>query len=141
MLLVVVAPLLLASPAQSTLNTQFWLFTRENVDTPELMEFDGETAAVGPSWDPARPTKLVAHGWGGKTHIDLIFAAAYARAGLDYNVIGVDWRGMEGPAREQVVEVGKYAARFLVSLADSHGLQLHSAHPIGFSYGAHVVGG
>ena len=40
----------------------------------------------------SKPTKLVAHGLGGGTHIDHIFNAAYAKASYDYNVIGIDWR-------------------------------------------------
>ena len=39
--------------------------------------------------------KVVVHGFGGEIHIDEKFAAAYAEAGLDYNVIGVDWRDVQ----------------------------------------------
>ena len=28
--------------------------------------------------------------------------SAYMEAGLDYNILGVDWREMEGPAKTQV---------------------------------------
>ena len=90
------------------------------------MEFDGETFNLSQEtlFDPSKPTKLVAHGWGGGPHIDQIFAEAYARAGADYNVIGVDWRDMEGPAQEQVIEVGVYGAHFVEALVLDYDLRL-----------------
>ena len=120
----------------------FWLYTVDNLEEFEDMEFDGAKVHLNSDtmFDPRKPTKLVAHGWGGGTHIDMIFAVAYARAGVDYNVIGVDWRDMEGKAQEQVVMVGEYAAHFVEALVMDHGLKLEDVHPIGWSYGAHVVG-
>merc|ERR1719369_2334467 len=104
----------------------FWLYTVENLELFENMEFDGTqvTLSQDTKFDPAKPTKLVVHGWGGGTHIDQIFAVAYARAGADYNVIGVDWRDMEGSPQDQVVEVGVYAAHFVQELVMEFGLKL-----------------
>ena len=105
--------------------------------------FDGSSVTLAPDtlFDVMKPTKVVVHGWGGETHIDEIFASAYAEAGLDYNIIGVDWRDMEGPAQEQVVEGGVYTAHFLQALIEDYSLLLEDVHPIGWSYGAHFVGG
>ena len=120
----------------------FWLFTKDNLDAYEDMVFDGENINLNSNtvFDASKPTKLVVHGWGGGTHIDEIFARAYATAGLDYNIIGVDWRDLEGPPQEQVVIVGVYAAHFLQTLGLDYNLRIEDVHPIGWSYGAHVVG-
>ena len=106
------------------------------------MEFDGTDISLTEDslFDSRKPTKVVAHGWGGGLHIDKIFAQAYAAGGLDYNVIGIDWRNMEGSAKQQVVAVGVHAAHFIEVLVRDHGLLLQDVHAIGFSYGAHVVG-
>ena len=126
----------------TTIPVHFWLFTINNLEEYENMVFDGSSITLAPDtlFDVMKPTKVVVHGWGGETHIDEIFASAYAEAGLDYNIIGVDWRDMEGPAQEQVVEVGVYTAHFLQALVADFSLLLEDVHPIGWSYGAHVVG-
>ena len=77
---------------------------------------------------------------GGGTHIDHIFNAAYAKAGLDYNVIGVDWRQLEGNAAFRTDLAGNHSARFLKGMVENYGLQLTDVHAIGFSYGTHVIG-
>ena len=126
----------------TTIPVNFWLFTIDNIEEYEVMDFDGSIVTLAPEtlFNPDKPTKVVVHGWGGDHYLDKIFSAAYAEAGLDYNIIGVDWREMEGPPQKQVVEVGVYAAHFLQALARDYGLILQDAHPIGWSYGAHVVG-
>ena len=122
--------------------THFWLYTKHNLVDYENMEFDGTDISLTEDslFDSRKPTKVVAHGWGGGLHIDKIFAQAYAAGGLDYNVIGIDWREMEGSAKQQVVAVGIHAAHFIEVLVRDHGLLLQDVHAIGFSYGAHVVG-
>ena len=39
---------------------------------------------------------------GDGTWSDEYLNSAYMEAGLDYNILGVDWRPMEGPAKTQV---------------------------------------
>ena len=39
---------------------------------------------------------------GTETWPDEYLNSAYMEAGLDYNILGVDWRPMEGPAKTQV---------------------------------------
>ena len=41
-------------------------------------------------------------GDGTETWPDEYLNSAYMEAGLDYNILGVDWRPMEGPAKTQV---------------------------------------
>ena len=126
----------------TTIPVHFWLYTKDNLVEYEVMEFDGATASLVPDtlFDPNKPTKVVVHGFGGEDHIDEIFNAAYAEAGLDYNIIGVDWREMDEIPQVQVQKVGVYTAHFLQALAEDYGLVLQDAHPIGWSFGAHVVG-
>ena len=42
-------------------------------------------------------------GDGTETWPDEYLNSAYMEAGLDYNILGVDWRPMEGPAKTQVL--------------------------------------
>jgi len=126
------------------MEVHFWLYTNENLENYEDMVFDGEKATVDSNtkFDPTRPTKVVAHGLGGGTHIDKIFANAYAVYGADYNVIGVDWRSIKKGDGWDVSlgNVGKYTAHFLQDLVNNHGLKIEDVHCIGFSYGTHVIG-
>merc|ERR1712150_73088 len=106
------------------------------------MHFDGAEVILDENtiFDASKPTKLIAHGNGGGTHIDHIFNAAYAKAGLDYNVIGVDWRQLHGNAAFRTDLAGNHSARFLKGMVENYGLQLTDVHAIGFSYGTHVIG-
>ena len=71
----------------------------------------------GTRFDPGKLSKVVVHGWGGGLHLgtelpldnwatgpnsDEYLNSAYMEAGLDFNILGVDWREMEGPAKTQV---------------------------------------
>ena len=124
------------------IDTHFWLYTKDNLEEYEDMVFDGSQVILTTEtrFDPTKPTKLVAHGLGGGIHIDQIFAAAYAKAGMDYNVIGVDWRGMHGPWGTTLKTIGNYRAHFLKAMSNDYALQLADVHCIGFSYGTHVIG-
>ena len=127
------------------MEVHFWLYTNENLENYEDMVFDGEKATIDSNttkFDPTRPTKVIAHGLGGGTHIDKIFANAYAVYGADYNVIGVDWRSIKKGDGWDVSlgNVGKYTAHFLQDLVNNHGLKIEDVHCIGFSYGTHVIG-
>ena len=87
---------------------------------------------------------FTAHGLGGGFHIDQFFAEAYARAGQNYNTIGIDWRKIHnnnGLGWKTVLEnVGRYAAHFVQDMVRNHGLKIEEMHGIGFSYGTHVMG-
>ena len=128
------------------MDVHFWLYTWENLYDYEDMIFDGEKAIIdsnSTNFDPTRPTKVIAHGLGGGTHIDKIFAYAYiAYAGVYYNVIGVDWRSIKKGDGWDVSlgNVGKYTAHFLQDLVKNHGLKIEDVHCIGFSFGTHVIG-
>ena len=126
------------------IDTHFWLYNKDhtNIHDYEVMHFDGEDVILDENtrFDASKQTKLVAHGNGGGTHIDHIFNAAYAKAGLDYNVIGVDWRQLQGNAAFRTDLAGNHSARFLKGMVEHYGLQLTDVHAIGFSYGTHVIG-
>jgi len=118
----------------------FLLYTAASLTEYETISFDGEKVFLeeGTRFDPSKLSKVIAHGWGGGLHLDEYLNSAYMEAGLDYNILGVDWRPMEGPAKTQVEEVGIYTAHFLEALQE-YGLQLEDVHAIGFSFGSHVV--
>jgi len=124
----------------ATLPVNFLLYTAASLTDYETIGFDGEQVNFeeGTRFDPGKLSKVVVHGWGGGLHLDEYLNSAYMEAGLDYNILGVDWREMEGPAKTQVDEVGIYTAHFLEALKE-FGLDLGDVHAIGFSYGAHVV--
>ena len=126
-------------------DTHFWLYNKDHthIDDYEVMHFDGTTVSLDENtrFVASKPTKLVAHGLGGGIHIDHIFNAAYAKAGYDYNVIGIDWREMQGEGYKAILDLaGNYSARFLKGMVEDYDLQLNNVHAIGFSYGTHVIG-
>ena len=126
------------------IDTHFWLYNKDhtNIHDYEVMYFDGNEVILNENtiFDASKPTKVIAHGNGGGTHIDHTFNAAYAKAGLDYNVIGVDWRQLHGNAAFRTDLAGNHSARFLKGMVEHYGLQLTDVHAIGFSYGTHVIG-
>jgi len=124
----------------ATLPVNFLLYTSASITDYETIGFDGEQVIFDEEtrFDPGKLSKVVVHGWGGGLHLDEYLNSAYMEAGLDYNILGVDWRQMEGNAKTQVDEVGIYTAHFLEALQE-FGLELQDVHAIGFSYGAHVV--
>ena len=121
----------------------FWLYTKESIlqNDYEVMNFDGENVILDENtkFDPSKPTKLVAHGNGGGLHIDYIFNQAYADAGFDFNVIGIDWRSLEGSARKRTDYAGNQTGRFLHGMVSNYGLNFSDVSAIGFSYGTHVI--
>ena len=126
-------------------DTHFWLYNKDHthIDDYEVMHFDGKTVVLDENtrFVASKPTKLVAHGLGGTTHIDHIFNAAYAKAGYDYNVIGIDWRQVQGDGYQAILDLaGNHSARFIKGMVEDYGLQLNGVHAIGWSYGPHVIG-
>ena len=127
------------------MDTHFWLYNKDHthIDDYEVMHFDGKTVSLDENtrFVASKPTKLVAHGLGGGTHIDHIFNAAYAKAGYDYNVIGIDWRDLQGDGYKAILDLaGNHSARFLKGMVEDYKLKLNDVHAIGFSYGTHVIG-
>ena len=90
-------------------------------------------------FQPSLPTKVVAHGNKGLTDTDLLFNQAYRQANQGCNLIGIDWRDLEGSAQLRVEQAGRQTARLLEKLSQDCGLNFQDIHMIGFSYGAHVV--
>jgi len=91
------------------------------------------------SFSSSRPTKLVAHGNKGLTDVDLLLNQAYREAGIDCNLVGIDWRELDGSAHLRVVQAGQQTGRLVECLVKEFGLRVEDIHCIGFSYGAHVV--
>lgn len=90
------------------------------------------------------PTVVLSHGWKSESSDMDHIKDAYLSAG-DYNVISVDWSPVANnilypQVTEDLVIVGRFVARFLDCLVESHGLDLSKTHLVGHSLGAHVVG-
>ena len=129
-------------------DTHFWLYNKDHtdIDDYEVMHFDGNTVSLDENtrFDAAKQTKFIAHGLihgglYGVGHIDHTFNAAYARAGFDYNVIGIHWKGCCD--YQAILDLaGNHSARFLKGMVEDYQLQLNDVHAIGFSYGTHVIG-
>ena len=91
------------------------------------------------SFSSSRPTKLVAHGNKGLTDVDLLLNQAYREAKIDCNLVGIDWRELDGSAHLRVVQAGRQTGKLVEDLVMEFGLKVEDIHCIGFSYGAHVV--
>jgi len=121
-------------------DVNFRLYSVTTGDAYVLLPFPCPTLTPCPHFSPLRPTKLVAHGNKGLTDVDLMFSQAYREAGIDCNLIGIDWRELEGSAHVRVVQAGIQAGRLVGLMMKELGLKVKDIHAIGFSYGAHVVG-
>ena len=94
-------------------------------------------------FDPSKPTKFITHGLGGNINsVAAPLARAYAKAGFDYNIIGISWK-CNSYKKDWVKcfdEAGYYSGVLLKHLVNEYGLDLQDLHIIGFSYGTHVIG-
>ncbi|KAK7869887.1 hypothetical protein R5R35_006689 [Gryllus longicercus] len=101
--------------------------------------------ALRGAFDPAKPTKVIVHGFGSScAHVWVYEMRSALMAVEECNVICVDWEG--GAAVPNYVRaaantrlVGKQLALLLQALA-ARGLHPQRVHIIGFSLGAHVAG-
>ena len=108
-------------------------------DSYSVLSFPSPTLPSSSHFSPLLPTKLVAHGNKGLTDVDLLFCQAYREAGMGCNLVGIDWRELDGSAHLRVVQAGRQTGRLVEILVREVGLRVEDIHSIGFSYGAHVV--
>ncbi|XP_011644471.1 pancreatic triacylglycerol lipase-like [Pogonomyrmex barbatus] len=122
----------------------FYLYTRDNPTKPEQLYVDDEDTLKKSKFDPARPTRLVTHGWinsRNSTACTLI-RDAYLQHG-DYNVIVIDWSTISiRPyiwASRRVPLVGRFVST-MINFLVKHGMDPSQTILAGHSLGAHVVG-
>ncbi|XP_045446012.1 pancreatic triacylglycerol lipase-like [Melitaea cinxia] len=125
--------------------TQFWLFTRQNRNSRQLLVHNNANSVRNSNYRGNRPTNVIVHGWrqngGDRMNIDI--TSALLDLG-DFNVIVIDWRGVAGgsysSAANQVPAIGNHVGNFIQWIFNNFGGNFNQLHLIGFSLGAHIVG-
>ena len=131
---------LLGDPDLSKVN--FYLWTPENPVDHQEVQLD-LVSLLESNFDPARPTKILSHGWNSHGRgYGQDFAPIFLEVG-DYNIFSIDWGDLENwvypTAAIRTTAVGRHAA-VLVQLMVEAGSTLADVHLVGHSLGAHVVG-
>ncbi|XP_046961511.1 pancreatic lipase-related protein 2-like [Vanessa cardui] len=126
-------------------NNAYWLFTRKNPITPQII-VNGDAISLWTSnYDGSKPLKVIAHGWGrdGTSPVNTMITSAFLDVS-DVNVIVVDWRdsasGNYVSASVSVPAAGRFLGNFLQWLIRTGGGNWDNVHLIGYSLGAHLVG-
>ena len=132
---------LLGDPDLSKVN--FYLWTPENPVDHQEVQLD-LVSLLESNFDPARPTKILSHGWNSHGRgYGQDFAPIFLEVG-DFNIFSIDWGDLESwisypTAAIRTTAVGRHAAG-LVQLMVEAGSTLADVHLVGHSLGAHVVG-
>ncbi|XP_037031482.1 lipase member H-A-like [Bradysia coprophila] len=120
----------------------FRLFTRSNLNTPQIIRINNPGDLAASFFNPQRQTRYMIHGWlgGGDGDNGLPIMRSFLNYG-DFNFFMVDWSiGAETinyiVARGRVNEVGTVVARFV----DFTGQNTNLVSVMGHSLGAHAAG-
>lgn len=127
-------------------DVRLMLQTRQNRDTPQLLQFRNLQSVQNSNYNSNRPTRVLIHGWGEDSDGDIeITTATELLDYYDFNVIYVDWS--EGSstinyvgAANRVPTVGRFVASFLDFLSENNLLPWNRLGLVGFSLGAHIAG-
>ncbi|KAL0113448.1 hypothetical protein PUN28_012537 [Cardiocondyla obscurior] len=136
----------LQSIKEDVLETTFSLYTRNNPKDGQPL-FINDTNSVKKSfWNPARPTRIVTHGWRGSEKMPpcTLVRDAYLEV-YDYNIILVDWSKAAGyywywSSAESVPMVAQRVSELIDFLENAADLDPSQTKVIGFSLGGHVAG-
>ncbi|XP_012288719.1 pancreatic lipase-related protein 2 [Orussus abietinus] len=129
----------------NVINTKFLLYTRENREEPQVLEYNDEFRSILESrFNVSKRLKVIVHGYKGSgTDEGAIFGLLALLDKEDLNVIVIDWaRGAGttyGAAVANTELVGRQLALVLLK-AISLGMDPADVHVVGFSLGAHVAG-
>lgn len=125
-------------------NNGYWLFTRANPTTAQVIEIFNANSLLNSNFDSSKPIKVLAHGWNGdgSNSMNRQLTEAFLQDG-DYNVFVLDWRRLANrnylTAKNGVPAVGRGLGQFLSWLV-SLGASYDNMHLVGFSLGGHLVG-
>ncbi|XP_028155828.1 pancreatic triacylglycerol lipase-like [Ostrinia furnacalis] len=135
----------LDNSARNGANNQYWLFTRQNPTSRQVLVHNNINSVWNSNYRNTRGLAVIVHGWNsdGNHRMNPLIRDAFL-AVADVNVIVVDW-GMlanEGytTAMSGVPSVGQHLGNFLVWLINNAGGNWNNVHLVGFSLGAHAVG-
>ncbi|XP_068626437.1 uncharacterized protein [Battus philenor] len=126
-------------------DNQYWLYTRLNPNTEQIITFGDEESIWNSNYDGKKQLKIIVHGWNnnGNSEVNKQIRSAFLDT-LDANVIVVDWRHLASSnyisATRGVPSVGSHLGDFLQWLFATAGGDWNKVHLVGFSLGAHVVG-
>ncbi|GFQ76059.1 pancreatic lipase-related protein 2 [Trichonephila clavata] len=129
-----------------TVNTQFLLYTRKNMHSPQIVDYKKPETILNSNINPKLPLKFITHGFGGKNNLTWVWEMKNAFLKMeDLNVIIIDWSlGARVPyyvaAAVNSELVGAQAAVLYYFIKDNIGIKEKDLHVVGFSLGAHVAG-
>jgi len=145
-------PSITPGPIETYARVKFRLFPGSGAPL-ETLNFDGVNLGLGSGsqLNPAKPLKVVIHGWGGSSlsngevqvEDDMArnYANTYEDADIDVTVIGVHWVPVDGWEGKNVNASGDTAntvALLLYALAKDFGISPSTTQVIGFSMGTVV---
>ncbi len=136
-----------AAPPMSLPDLDYLLWTPENPKIQQIVTKDKDSVKRS-NYDPARPSKVLVHGFGGSpTDEWIINATAEFMIHGDYNIFSVDYETLgKGPLENypdaicNAHDVGFATGEFIKFLVKEFHAKLVDFHPIGWSLGGQVVG-
>lgn len=119
-------------------DVRLMLQTRQNRETPQLLQFRNLPSVQNSNFNPNRPTRVLIHGWGEDSDGNIeVMTATELLNYYDFNVIYVDWS--EGSstinyigAANRVPTVGRFVASYLDFLSENNLLQWNRVGLVGF---------
>ncbi|XP_068113984.1 pancreatic triacylglycerol lipase-like [Hyperolius riggenbachi] len=127
------------------INTRFFLYTRSNQNSYQLISGTNPSTISSSNFRTSRKTRFISHGF--TSSGTAAWLSEMCRALLqveDVNCIVVDWGGGSGPdytqAANNIRVVGAEIAYFAGILSSNFGYSPSNVHLIGHSLGAHVSG-
>lgn len=122
------------------------LYTRRNPLVRQVLKIDEPATLLASNFNASLPTKFFAHGWNaGPGSADSTRNEYLAIE--DCNFFSIDWQtystGVDYPLiiLRNVPITAEHTGEFIEYIADITGANIRDFHLIGFSAGAHVVGG
>ncbi|XP_059164355.1 inactive pancreatic lipase-related protein 1-like [Physella acuta] len=128
------------------LGVRIWMFTRQNPEQADVLDYADNTTFNGSNFDTDRPTKFIVHGFSSsfeKTAWIFQMRDKLLIKG-DFNVIAVDWsKGATLPDYFQAtanIRVVAAEIKLILDMMEDMGYDLSKVHFIGHSLGAHLSG-
>ncbi|RVE54443.1 hypothetical protein evm_000928 [Chilo suppressalis] len=134
----------LRSVARNANNNGYWLYTRDNPDSHQVLQIDNPDSVLNSNFDFSKTTVFLAHGWNGygQNHMNRRLREAFLDDD-DVNIIVLDWNRLANrnyvTARNGVPAVGRGLGQFINWLV-TLGASYDKMHLVGFSLGGHLVG-
>lgn len=121
----------------------FTLFTQNNREG-QVIRWDDPSSIRSSSFNPANPTRITIHGWGGGAGgMNTAIHRALFELG-DFNCITMDWSAGAGAnyltSRNRVEPTGIVGGNLLRMISEETGADIGGMSAIGHSLGGHVAG-